>query len=280
MRKVLLATTALVAMNVSVAQAADITISGALETEYRSTDATDTFYTDGNIVFKATATSDTGLTYSVTQSQHIQQAAAPQVTLLTIGGDFGSLYLGNADDDIAGMLDGALGQNNDIESELHYSASKVTNPWQTAIATGGNMITFKSNNMGGFTFGASSNVDADETSFAATYDMGGASVYFGSNEDKQNMGVKTSMAGFTIAVGSSREDGTTYKSSDVAIKYALSNGITVAALSSRGTNTSSVKKTYNNIGASYTIAPGLSAKVETGKADTTDYSYAAIVMSF
>ena len=84
MRKVLLATTALVAMNVSVAQAADITISGALETEYRSTDASDTFYTDGNIVFQATATSDTGLTYSVTQSQHIQQAQRPQVTLLTI----------------------------------------------------------------------------------------------------------------------------------------------------------------------------------------------------
>ena len=40
------------------------------------------------------------------------------------------------------------------------------------------------------------------------------------------------MAGFTVAVGNSSTSGTTRKANDVAVKYTLANGITLAAMSS------------------------------------------------
>ena len=63
MRKVLLATTALVAMSVTAAQA-DVSISGNISFDVLSPSTGDqSFKTDGNIVIQGSTTSDAGVTF-------------------------------------------------------------------------------------------------------------------------------------------------------------------------------------------------------------------------
>ena len=94
------------------------------------------------------------------------------------------------------------------------------------------------------------------------------------------MGAKTTIAGLTIGVGSLKNDTTTEKSSDVAVKYTLGNGVTLAGLSARGTDADGAKTTYSNFGAKYTIAPGVAAKIESGDADGAKYTYMSFDVSF
>ena len=282
MRKVLLATTALVAMSVSAAQAADISISGNLEFEFTQTDVSDKTSTDGNVVINASQTADSGVTYSVVQSVGIQTGDTEAAYISISSPEIGTLYLGNIDDDAPGAMDGALGANNDIESETWSSgtATNDTHSWRTPIGGGGNQVTWISPSLAGLKVGVSSDPTNDTTAMALNYSIGGTSVYFGSNEDNQNMGVKTSIAGFTVAAGARRTDGTTSKASDIALKYTLENGITVAALNARGTNSDGVKQSYNNVGASYTVAPGVTAKVETGDSKGTAFTWLSMEVKF
>ena len=282
MRKVLLATTALVAMSVSAAQAADISISGNLEFEFKQTDAADDMYTDGNVVINASQTADSGVTYSVVQSVGIQSSNTEAAYISISSPEIGTLYLGNIDDDAPGAMDGALGANNDIESETWSAAGADydTHSYHTPIGGSGNQVTWISPSLAGLKVGVSSDATNDTTAMALTYSIGGTSVYFGSNEDNQNMGVKTSIAGFTVAAGARRTDGTTNKASDIALKYTLENGITVAALNARGTTSAGVKQSYNNVGASYTVAPGVTAKVETGDSKGTAFTWLSMEVKF
>ena len=283
MRKVLLATTALVAMSVSAAQAADISISGNLEFEFQQTDAADKMYTDGNVVIDASQTADSGVTYSVVQSVGIQSSNTEAAYISISSPEIGTLYLGNIDDDAPGAMDGALGANNDIESETWSAtgADYESHSWHTPIAGASvDQVTWISPSLAGLTVGVSSHADDDTTAMALAYSIGGTSVYFGSNEDNQNMGVKTSIAGFTVAAGARRTDGTTSKASDIALKYTLENGITVAALNARGTTSAGVKQSYNNVGASYTVAPGVTAKVETGDSKGTAFTWLSMEVKF
>jgi hypothetical protein len=110
--------------------------------------------------------------------------------------------------------------------------------------------------------------------------MGGASVYYGTQDDERNMGIKGSMAGFTVAVGNKTTSGTTQKSNDIAVKYTLGNGITLAALSANGTTAAGVKVKASNVGASYSIVPGVKLGVESGKLDAANYTWIGVNMSF
>ena len=283
MRKVLLATTALVAMSVSAAQAADISISGNMEFEFTQTDAADTMSADGVVAIDASMTADSGVTYGVSHVVGVHTGTAEQAYISIASPEIGTLYLGNIDDDAPGLLDGALGANNDIESQTwsSSSANNETHSWRTPIAGASvQQVTWISPSLAGLKVGISSDAGADTTAMAMTYSIGGTSVYFGSNEDSQNVGVKTSIAGFTIAAGSRRTDGTSNKASDIAVKYALDNGITIAALNARGTTSLGAKQTYNNVGASYEVAPGVAAKVETGDANGTAFTWLSMEVKF
>jgi len=70
------------------------------------------------------------------------------------------------------------------------------------------------------------------------------------------------------------------KANDIAVKYTLGNGITLAALSANGTGTSGAKTKASNFGASYSIVPGVKLGVESGKVGTANYSWVAVNMSF
>ena len=285
MRKVLLATTALVAMSVTAAQA-DISISGNYEWEYTTDDAGTAWDDDGNIKVKAVNAADNGMTFTAVANFETSATQGSGTTntaesYIQVDGDFGTIVLGDYDDSAATAMDGALGRNNDIESQKGFGGA------DTALTGCGSDIIYLSPKLSGFPIGLSKDLtDADnvatdgQTYLAITYSIGGVSVYYGAQDDERNMGVKGSMAGFTIAVGNKSTSGTTQKSNDIAVKYTLANGMTVAAISANGTTAAGAKVKASNVGASYSIVPGVKLGVESGKLDAANYTWIGVNMSF
>jgi hypothetical protein len=284
MRKVLLATTALVAMSVTAAQA-DLSISGNYEWEYTQRDTEDTWGDDGNVNITATNAADNGMTFTAVLSMEVSATTSTAnntgASYIQADGDFGTIILGDYDDSAATAMDGALGRNNDIESQMGFGGA------DTALTAIGADIIYMSPSISGFKVGVSkdlSDTDASatdgQTDMALTYSVGGASVFYGTVDDERAVGVKATMAGFTVAVGNKSTSGTTQKSSDIAVKYTLANGMTLAAISANGTTSDGVKVKASNVGASYAIVPGVNLGLESGKLDAANYTWIGVNMSF
>jgi len=285
MRKVLLATTALVAFGGITAANADISISGNYEWEYTQTDSGDTWGDDGHINITATNAADNGMTFtakSVITNNSGANASNTEANYIQVDGDFGTIILGDYDDSAATAMDGALGANNDIETQGGNTGAS------TVSGIGGAAdIIWMSPSISGFKVGVSKDLtddDADlndgKTDMAITYSIGGASVYYGNADDDTSVGIKGSVAGLTVAVGNKSQSGTTVKANDVAVKYTLGNGVTLAAYSASGTTAAGAKAKASNIGASYAIVPGVKLNAESGKLDDANYTWIAVNMSF
>jgi hypothetical protein len=286
MRKVLLATTALVAISVTAAQA-DLSISGNYEWEYTTNDDGTTWGDDGHINIKSVNAADNGMTFTAVSvltnsSDAAAAAASAEAAYIRVDGDFGTLILGDYDDSAATSMDGALGNNNDIETQGGLTGADTT----VGIGAASDII-FMSPNMSGFQVGLSKDLtDADastadgKTDMIVAYSMGGISGHYAASDDESNFGVKGSVAGFTIAAGQMKESGTTVKANDLAVKYTLGNGITIAGLTANGTDAAGAKVKASNFGASYSIVPGVKLNAETGKLGTANYSWVAVNMSF
>ena len=297
MRKVLLATTALVAFGGITAANADISISGNYEWEYTQTDAGSTFGSDSHVNIKGTIAADNGMTFTAVtvlgngdlDSNHIK-----------VDGDFGTVYLGDVDGNGASsLMDGALGRNKDIEGQLG-AAGQTTDGGtaDTAIfLSGGADIIYMSPAVGGLQVGFGADLsDADNSAtdgavdMAASYSMAGVNLFMsgtsGQDFDKSNFGASASLAGLNIGVGSMSEGGTSQaKSNDVGVNYTLANGLKIAALSASGTGRNGTTKIkMSNVGASYSIVPGVKLNAESGvltKAGVdNNYTWVAVNMSF
>jgi hypothetical protein len=287
MRKVLLATTALVAMGGVTAASADISIGGNYEWEYTSLDTGTTFGDDVNIGITATNAADNGMTFTARVGL---TDGGIDYQNIKVDGDFGTLILGNIDDSAASAMDGVLGRNKDIETQVALGAT------DTAIGGTGIAypdIIYMTPKMGGFQIGVGTSLtDADATAndgnsdAALTYSLSGISLYAGATSgravNQSNFGIGTTVAGLTIGVGSKSESGTSSaKSNDIGVNYTLANGIKIAALSANGTAADGTTKTKaSNFGASYPIVPGVALNAETGKVAGANYSWIAVNMKF
>jgi hypothetical protein len=297
MRKVLLATTALVAFGGITAANADISISGNYEWEYTQKDSGSTFGSDSHINIKGTIAADNGMTFTAVtvlgngdlDSNHIK-----------VDGDFGTVYLGDVDGNGASsLMDGALGRNKDIEGQLGAGGQTTdSGTADTAIfLDGGADIIYMSPSVGGLQIGFGADLTDSDASvtdgavdMAASYSMAGVNVFMsgtsGQAFDKSNFGVSTSLAGLNIGVGSMSEGGSSKaKANDVGVNYTLANGLKVAALSSSGTGRDGTTKIkMSNFGASYSIVPGVKLNAESGvltKAGVDEnYTWIAVNMSF
>jgi hypothetical protein len=285
MRKVLLATTALVAMSVTAAQA-DISLSGNYEWEYTTNDAGTAWSDDGNVNITAVNAADNGMTFTAVAS--LETSATNSTanntgkSYIQVDGDFGTIILGDRDDSAATMMDGALGNNNDIETQGGITGANTT----VGIGNTADII-FMSPSVSGLQVGLSKDLtDQDssttdgKTDMIVAYSMGGISGHYAAADDKSNFGVKGNIAGLTIAVGQMKEQGTTNKANDLGVKYTLGNGITIAALTANGTDAAGTKVKASNFGASYAIVPGVKLNAETGKLGTANYTWVAVNMSF
>jgi hypothetical protein len=293
MRKVLLATTALVAMSVTAAQA-DVSISGGMDFQYTTADSEDdSASVDGNIKITGSMTTDTGLTVTVVQNNTLQKvssiagaanAGSVEDAFMTVAGDFGTLILGQTDM-VNDRNDGALGINNDV-----FSLEPVTHGsligTDTADSTAAN-IGFESPSMNGMKVYAGA-VPAGGSQLGANFSLGAISMHvqtasgFTAGQDETSIGAKGSFGGVTVAMGKKQEDasGTKTDSSDLAIKYAVNDALTVSFLVEEGKQ-GSTKHEKQSMEAAYTIAPGLSFYVGTSSIDTagTTDSGAAAALS-
>jgi hypothetical protein len=290
MRKVLLATTALVAMTGVTAANADISISGNIEWEYVSQDTGTTFKDDSSLTIKAVNAADNGVTFTaVTSLGGGSDAGASNFENVYIqaSGDFGTLYLGDVDGNSAiSLMDGALGRNKDIETDQGMGTA------DTAIFLDGQAdIIYMTPSFGGLKLGfgvdltdADANASDGAADMGLTYSMSGINLYAGATSgqvnDESNFGVSTSIAGFNIGVGSRSVNDSQAKASDIGVNYTLGNGIKVAALSGKGTDAAGASVTNSNVGLSYTIVPGVKFNAESGKVAEADYTWVAVNMSF
>jgi hypothetical protein len=280
MRKVLLATTALVALNVSAASA-DVSVGGSYNIEFRNSANDTTTYQDGNVVITGSGSTDTGLTYTVKSDVSIWNAAkdaggnAPTVeqSWLEIGGDFGSIRMGFGDT-VYDRMDGVLAMNQDIEGEIAISSVDTAGTLDTDVVNVGYMAP----KIGGLQIGVHLDVDNDKAGVAGTYSLGGVSAYYGVLDDETSYGVGTSLAGFGINVGGYRNSGATKKSAnDISVSYSMDN-MKVVALRQTGTS-GTTKQTTETIGMKYTVG-GLWLGLEAGDANGTSYSWMGIGASF
>jgi len=301
MRKVLLATTALVAFGGITAANADISISGNYEWEYTQTDAGSAFSDDGHINIKAVEAADNGMTFTAMTTFGGGTAAnTTQNNYVKVDGDFGTVYLGNVDgNSAASLMDGALGRNKDIEGQLGLGSEATHNGTaDTAVfLDGGADIIYMSPAVGGLQIGFSADLtDADASAtdgavdMAVTYSMSGVSLFASSTSgqafDESNFGASASLMGLNIGVGSRSEGGTSAaKSNDVGVNYTLANGLKLAALSASGTGRDGTTKVKaSNFGASYSIVPGVKLNAESGVKTVAgvdaNYTWLAVNMSF
>jgi len=239
MRKVLLTTTALVALG-GVSAASAIDISGSYGVEYYSESNTggsadaadvsgDTFNQDGLIVFSGSSTADSGLTFGGRMT--LNHAGAIEDQQMTISGDFGSIMAGAQDGMVDGM-DGFMQGSAMVEnasSTVNGTAAAVNLKTTSMVADnpGTVKVGFQSNVISGFQLGYSyEDAGSDATSnndvsaWIVTYDLGvaklgyansttGSTTANGAKLDQSQVGIGTSLAGVTIAAswGSAKQAG-------------------------------------------------------------------------
>ena len=265
MKKILLASTALVAMSVSAAHA-DLSISGSYEFGYiqQNTSGTNLTTSDGNITFKSTSTADNGITYGVVGNYGIQNMGVEDV-YLQMDGDFGTLILGETDS-MLDRNDGALGKS-------QFSWGNFTTP-ETAINMGSDnedkaAIHFQSNELAaGLTVYGTVIPDA-KSGCGVTYTNDLATITYqsagGGGTDETMVAAGINVAGFGVNAGSknSTTGGTKTTSSDFAVSYSV-NGVTLTGGSLK-TGTDDFKM----IGAAYSIAPGVGLVLESFEEEGT-----------
>ena len=288
MRKVLLATTALVAMSVTAAQA-DVSVGGTAVFEiYSPGTGAQTFTSDGSVVIKGSTTSDSGLTFSAVQDSKFEGAATVNDAYVEVSGDFGTLRAGQTDGALDRM-DGVLAANMDLEGTTGSAATDALSG--TAIGGDSQNISLHLPSMSGLSIYGETQADGAGSGLGMNYTIAGVSLMVqqvtgGTGPDSTAMGASFGMGGIKVNVGSTTKDATAaatkITANDIGMSYTMGE-ITLVATSARGKQGTRTDK-YSNVGVSYAIAPGVSAMVESGQATInnvdTDATWAALSVSF
>ena len=230
MRKILLATTALVAAG-GVSAASAIDISGSYGVEYYtesntggSADAADVsgddFIDDGLISFSGSTTADNGLTFG--GSMTLNHANAIEDQGLFISGDFGYFMAGATDGVVDGMdnfmtpgsalIENGATTTNGAAANLMVNTMIADNP-------GTEKVGYRSNVISGFQVGATyedagqaATNNNDVSGYIVTYDAGFAKIGYangttnsttsnGANTGRSQYGLGTTLGGVTLGLG-------------------------------------------------------------------------------
>ena len=314
MRKVLLATTALVAFT-GVASA-EVSINGFYEFGYSSisdslTTDQDSMWTDSEVHVTFSDTSDNGLSWSAGFQFETDDTATDNTMdqhQLTVSGDFGSVILGKVDG--AGdrnmvylpsgrNMPGAVGGL----ATVYDADGNTVNPVTYAHVYGTGDVakaTYMSPSMGGLSVGISyrqedSNKGRSEgdsgnnadTEMGITYsaDLAGANVTFAANTtsdgesagvDQQGYGVSVGMGDFTIAANyASTDDTTDTDTSGVGASYSVSDDVTVYAQVITSEYGTTEELDSTSFGVDYSIATGLSLSLAMNSFEYVDNSDSA-----
>ena len=289
------------AASISSYAVADVSVTGAFEWRYTSissgiaaSDGTE-FGTDNEVTIKFTNKTDSGLTLTGVYDFDADGAgdfSGGDESHLTISGGFGSVSLGlnDAANDAFG-----IGEQDLIDEDLTGtpgSSSIVTNAGESGNSDA-NKLTYITPAMGGFKAGYSiadsgtATQSTDQTAMGASYTMpiSGGSLMIRYNKqstdgtasaetESSNYGAKLTMGAAsiivahgesTIGMGANQSDD---RSADgVSVRYSLGGGISVGASTLSAEDDKDIaagineKYTANLAEVSYSIAPGLNAKV-------------------
>jgi hypothetical protein len=300
MRKLLLGTTALAAAATLTANAAlaDISISGAHEFRYNSrssnlaaSDGT-TFDTDGEVTFKFSNKTDSGLT--IAHEVQLQSDSGDSVideSFMTISGGFGKVMIG--DDDGVGDNYGLAAVDLIAEETGTTGASATINTNSDIDGMSGNApkIAYHLPAMGGLTVGASfadsgavGSTDTTAFGFRYTTEAAGSSITIGgatatteattTDKDSQNLGIKVVNGNLSFALSQGTEEAADedQEHTGAAVSYKMGNGMTIGAYTVDGEDALDAGEEYTASGVEvqYTIATGLTAVVI-----VEDYEYKA-----
>ena len=311
MRKVLLASTALVAMGSASAMAADVSISGSVAWTYDSFSSTPSqdgakngtaIDHDTDLRFTMTETSDTGLTYTLVAD--INEAGTMDDETLSISGDFGTIMLTNGVEGAGDMSD-HVESVADATTKLGATSGGITGSDNATFtgghttATTGNQVTYKLPSMNGLsaavTVGdAGYSTRADSTNYHVAYstDIAGGSMklsYSGastdatgaagdnSGNDSTSLSASITMNGITVGAQantkSEDDNSADFEGTVFGVAYTVSDTIKVAALSKDASDDKDTDYSFSQTAASvsYTIAPGLSAHLTVTDSEFTDY---------
>ena len=294
MRKILLASTALVAMGVSAASA-DITLSGDAKWTYSSWSLTgstannNTFATTNALTIASSFASDNGLTYGTSHS--MTQGTTNDGQKLYVSGSFGELRFGGA------TAGDAFDMSADVaDGEVNKTSAAFDGDSKAAMADD-NAVSYFTPSINGFSAGAAvgdagATSDADVAEYGLSYsqDVGGASVklsYASGDTSKSassaddglsatSMGASITYGDLTVTLASNSykaDNGSfDYDGTGVGVSYVLQEGLTLKAHTKSADDSKDATYDSNEVAASltYVVAPGLTANVAYTDYDLTD----------
>jgi predicted porin len=291
MRKVLLATTALIAVGTVQAASADVTISGSYEWQYNTFDKSGTDYSSGttddssitneiDVSIGFSSTTDSGLSLAMGYTL-VEGTSNDESVGATISGDFGTLGTGAAYGEYGDKFATAVDVIADHASPFTASASgdMYAYPGDEMVAATGNGINYLSPDMSGFQFSvgyadAGTTTKADVTAGGFQYAMaaGDASITLkyamsatADSASGQANGVDATSLGLVIGLGdatvtvaqnTAESDGGgtayDYKNTGVGIGYTVSDSLSVAAYTASGENDKDSDYDVSENGVSFT----------------------------
>ena len=298
MRKILLASTALVACGTVAAHAADVSINGTTDWHYitydndSNTGAQNGSYIDYDmdLDFKFTTTTDSGL--SLTMGAGVNEGGSMDDQYLDIAGDFGTLRLS---DSLEGLADSAMD-----ESVADNTSTLAPGLAMHGADLDGSTVMYTLPSMNGLTVkahhqDAGVSTKGDNTAFLVEYsaDVAGGSVkaqYITSStddtgasgntsgSDSDSMGLRVTMNDFQVTASqhtkSDNSNTYDYKNNVIDVKYTGIEGVSVSAFSLSGDDdlNNSYDFTQSAASVTYTIASGLTASVSMTDSEVTDAS--------
>jgi hypothetical protein len=309
MRKVLLATTALVA--VTGVASADVSISAYSEAHYTEISDDQTTSVDGslsmsqNIYFSFSETADNGLSFGLDVEMMVDGTSDgtdvnTEESKAYVSGDFGTIVMGS--EDAADVLM-RVGHNNgmantasggDAFAAFDYKNGGAVNA-PTGVQAGnddGAKLIYKSPSMAGFSLAASwddGGSNESDTAVGIKYatEMNGVGITIGAGvydsgestdtNEKANAGIALSMGDLSIGYNqSSKKTGTTvdYQATQVGVRFALNDDVTIGGGYTKGDDDISNGDEVEivELGVEYSIAPGLGFNLGYGSYEVTDTS--------
>ncbi len=304
MRKVLLATTALVALGGVSAASADISVTASSSFNYVTTNTTGNegntaaantvaeaeerqINTQVDVGISASAVLDNGMSVSAQiglDESGDGQSADGDDAGMTIGGDFGTLAFGGSASDTLGAMstDVTADEGWDIDGAYIDPANEHVPHMDVSYAMPAiNGVAITLGMVDGDTVGTTEN-DGNGAGFGITYTMAGSmpvSVNYtsystgASGSDISSIGASVTAGDATVKVAVN-ETGT-YTGTSIGATYAVSDVLTIQAYQGSGekSDVAAYEANMTGVGLSYTITPGLKMSIThndfSGKGDTT-----------
>ena len=286
MRKVILATTALVALGSVSAHAADVTISGSynfgVRTDGENTTDESSMFSEADVDIKFSNTTDSGLTTTLAMGADEGRALGVEDANASIAGDFGKISFDTTGDDV--VLGGFDAKSN--------KAGEGTNASRHAVAgiSASNGLMGTGNLAVGYTLpslmdGLTVAVNASDTTAAGEYfgygigyDLGMINVGYikeaTNTAENTYAGASAAFGDISIGIDTSNRDNGGAATADrestvMGVSYAMGDITLGYETGSMDDGAGTELITHSQIAATYTVATGITAVVTTSEVDVT-----------